>query len=256
MLINARKWRERGDRYQGPELPAGPRQSTPLADQEGLNAVLHDDWGELDFRWNWQIVPDLKKAQKAGCWGLDLTEKSIIHYVTPCKPWVPGSRYRTRLYFRYVDETSWAGWRAFTSRASHQPEAPFPQRAGLEKRSRRYCRQCLLLHRRRRQRSPLTCQHRSECDSANHLCVLLVVRSALVVSTATETLGASAESFVAAGCESFAVGIRLIGAVCPRYPVVIADAAPRRIDGARPFMNTSDFLLSRVDASVRGHRGW
>jgi lipopolysaccharide biosynthesis glycosyltransferase len=112
LLVNACKWREN---QIGTGILAYLRDKhdlLQLADQEGLNAVLHDDWGELEFRWNWQIVPDLEKAKEAGCWGLELTEKSIIHYVTPCKPWVPGARYPEReLYFRYVDRTAWAGWR-------------------------------------------------------------------------------------------------------------------------------------------------
>jgi lipopolysaccharide biosynthesis glycosyltransferase len=83
-----------------------------MGDQDGLNAVLFGQWRELDFRWNWQVVPDRRRAIEAGCWGLDRTEKSIVHFVTSAKPWLPGSRYAERhLFFYYLDKTAWRGWR-------------------------------------------------------------------------------------------------------------------------------------------------
>jgi lipopolysaccharide biosynthesis glycosyltransferase len=82
------------------------------SDQDGFNALFGNDWREIDFRWNWQVMPDRRRAKAAGCWGMELTEKSVVHFVTSAKPWLPGSGYPERaLFYRYVDRTAWRGWR-------------------------------------------------------------------------------------------------------------------------------------------------
>lgn len=112
MVLNLRRWRERDVSARILRYLSDHADLLRMGDQDGLNAVLFDDWGELDFRWNWQVVPDMGRAVAAGCWGLDLFEKTIVHFVTGAKPWVPGSRYAERhLFFRYLDMTAWRGWR-------------------------------------------------------------------------------------------------------------------------------------------------
>ena len=86
-------------------------------DQDGLNAVLHADWRELDGRWNqiphiyrypaWEESPfarDIFEAYIADPW--------IVHYSTRSKPWHWDNRHPRRdRYFHYLDRTAWVGWR-------------------------------------------------------------------------------------------------------------------------------------------------
>jgi lipopolysaccharide biosynthesis glycosyltransferase len=75
-------------------------------DQEGLNAVLAGQWGELDPRWNYNasIPPDSTRTGRGDPW--------IVHFAGNLKPWLFDVRNEsTDLYFRYLDMTPWKGWR-------------------------------------------------------------------------------------------------------------------------------------------------
>ena len=112
LVLNLARWRDEDLSARVIQYLEHHPNDLQMGDQDGLNAVLFDKWRELDFRWNWQAVPDRRRAIKAGCWGLELTEKSIVHFVTPAKPWLPGSLYDERhLFFHYLDKTAWRGWR-------------------------------------------------------------------------------------------------------------------------------------------------
>ena len=112
LVLNLERWRKMGLSGRILQYIAEHPEYTLMEDQDGLNAVLFADWGELDFRWNWQVVPNMKSAIHAGCWGLGLTEKSIVHFVTSAKPWLPGSQSAERtLFYHYLDMTVWRGWR-------------------------------------------------------------------------------------------------------------------------------------------------
>lgn len=83
------------------------------SDQEALNAVLTDDWAELEYRWNWQITARIYRigTHKMG-WTPPETRKSIIHFHSNEKPWLPACDYpEKRWFFEYLDRTAWAGWR-------------------------------------------------------------------------------------------------------------------------------------------------
>jgi lipopolysaccharide biosynthesis glycosyltransferase len=127
LLINLEKWRERGITEQLLKHLWTHRASIRLADQEALNAILWNDWGELDFRWNWQIVwRDGPFGRAKLVWAPDTTRKSIVHFVTAEKPWLPGCDYDERKYFfEYLDRTDWAGlrvswWREFLGRSERE----------------------------------------------------------------------------------------------------------------------------------------
>jgi lipopolysaccharide biosynthesis glycosyltransferase len=67
------------------------------ADQDALNAVLHDHWNEIDYRWNMQpagirvitsggfLTDDQRRH-------LNEVEPAILHYVGADKPWNSGMR--------------------------------------------------------------------------------------------------------------------------------------------------------------------
>ena len=76
-------------------------------DQEGLNAVLCGRWGELDPRWNQasRTGESAPTAQRPEPW--------IVHFTGTLKPWLlpePATGPRA-LFYRYLDQTPWAGWR-------------------------------------------------------------------------------------------------------------------------------------------------
>lgn len=84
-------------------------------DQEGLNAVLAGKWGELDPRWNVNVsVPNgVQHAARNGTNGSgEDAGPFIVHFAGNLKPWRYPGRDRFRLlYFHYLDQTPWAGWR-------------------------------------------------------------------------------------------------------------------------------------------------
>jgi len=93
------------------------RGNVVLWDQDGLNAVLRGQWGELDLRWNQNAAVCGRPFFNAG--HLDpaayrnvLEDPWIVHFSGNLKPWL----YRIQspaheLYFEYLDKTAWAGWR-------------------------------------------------------------------------------------------------------------------------------------------------
>jgi len=113
LMVNLRKWRERGTSERLLSYLKNHQAIIKYEDQEVLNAVLFDDWGELDFRWNWQIIwRGVRIGTHKAAWAPERTRKSIIHFITGEKPWLPGCDYEEKEYFfQYLDRTEWAGWR-------------------------------------------------------------------------------------------------------------------------------------------------
>ncbi|MGZ3606737.1 MAG: glycosyltransferase family 8 protein [Syntrophales bacterium] len=113
LLMNLDKWRERDTAEQLLNYLRTHRAIIHMGDQEVLNAVLWDDWGELDYRWNWQIPwRGYRLGRAKMSWVPETTKQSIVHFATGEKPWLPGCDYEERKYFfEYLDQTEWAGWR-------------------------------------------------------------------------------------------------------------------------------------------------
>jgi lipopolysaccharide biosynthesis glycosyltransferase len=86
-------------------------------DQEALNAVLAGQWGELDSSWNHHptidhlVGRDMTPAEPRAAAGLS-HDVRIAHFSGNLKPWnfASSSPYHN-LYFRYLDQTAWTGWR-------------------------------------------------------------------------------------------------------------------------------------------------
>ncbi len=113
LLMNLQKWRDCSISERLFKYLWDHRAIIQLADQEALNAVLWDDWGELDYRWNWQVAwRRVRLGIAAVNWVPEETRKSIIHFVRAEKPWLPGCDCPERTYFfKYLDRTEWAGVR-------------------------------------------------------------------------------------------------------------------------------------------------
>jgi lipopolysaccharide biosynthesis glycosyltransferase len=86
-------------------------------DQDGLNVVLAGKWGELDHRWNqmpriytyssWQDSPYDEEFYNEL-----LHNPYIIHFTKTPKPWQRDCENpNTALFFHYLDQTAWSGWR-------------------------------------------------------------------------------------------------------------------------------------------------
>jgi lipopolysaccharide biosynthesis glycosyltransferase len=88
-----------------------------LWDQDGLNAVLHRQWGELDLRWNQNAAVCGKPFFKARhldpeAYRHAVEDPWIIHFNGRVKPWLYSIENPAHaLYFEYLDKTAWAGWR-------------------------------------------------------------------------------------------------------------------------------------------------
>jgi lipopolysaccharide biosynthesis glycosyltransferase len=113
MCINLDKWRSENISERTFAYLGAFRQTIRLADQEALNAVLWDDWGELEYRWNWQILHRFYRLGRGkAVWVPEASDQSLVHFTTGEKPWRPGCGYKEKdLFFEYLDRTEWKGWR-------------------------------------------------------------------------------------------------------------------------------------------------
>jgi lipopolysaccharide biosynthesis glycosyltransferase/glycosyltransferase involved in cell wall biosynthesis len=117
LVFNLAKWRDtRAARTIIEYLRAHPN-AVRWWDQDGLNAILHDQWGELDLRWN-QIphifrYPSWRESpfSEAEYNGITQTPK-IIHFSARSKPWHGDNTHFFRdKFFAYLDQSAWKGWR-------------------------------------------------------------------------------------------------------------------------------------------------
>jgi lipopolysaccharide biosynthesis glycosyltransferase len=117
LVFNLKRWRAERLRHKIFEYIAQNRQTIQLHDQDAMNAVLAKDWQALDPRWNqtphifkfssWQESPLSEEN-----FNQVLQDPYIIHFATAAKPWNSREIYPANdLFFRYVDQTAWAGWR-------------------------------------------------------------------------------------------------------------------------------------------------
>jgi lipopolysaccharide biosynthesis glycosyltransferase len=118
LVINLEKWRTENI---GKQVLESIKKENLANDQDGLNVVLVDKWGELHPRWNqmpriyhyssWEKSPFNKDVYNEL-----LHQPYIIHYTATPKPWLAGLRDeckhpRKDLFFQYLDMTDWSGWR-------------------------------------------------------------------------------------------------------------------------------------------------
>lgn len=113
MLMNLGLWRQRQVTDRALEYLKEYAGDVSFWDQEGLNAVLADEWGELDQAWNWSV-----SVGRTPGWGRRrlpsdaAPEPRIVHFSGNLKPWTyPGVHPFYGTYYRYVDGGPWPGWR-------------------------------------------------------------------------------------------------------------------------------------------------
>jgi lipopolysaccharide biosynthesis glycosyltransferase len=107
MVMNLQRWRDDDVTGQAVEFLRRFRHAVYFWDQEALNAVLAQNWGELDPRWN--ANAGLPPARASA---VDADDPWIVHFAGRLKPWAYPSHEPARmLYYRYLDMTVWAGCR-------------------------------------------------------------------------------------------------------------------------------------------------
>jgi lipopolysaccharide biosynthesis glycosyltransferase len=93
------------------------RRQLTFCDQEGLNAALGGRWTALDARWNEIASVVMRRTFAPPHLDVEAIERLrsdpwIVHYAGWWKPWrLHAGHPRRRLFFDYLDRTSWAGWR-------------------------------------------------------------------------------------------------------------------------------------------------
>jgi lipopolysaccharide biosynthesis glycosyltransferase len=118
LVINLEKWRTDKIAEETIQFLENNPQHILFADQDALNVVLAGKkWGELDPRWNqvhsiyqyssWQDSPFEEEV-----FHNVLNDPYVIHFTTPPKPWQNGCHHPKKdLFFQYLDQTAWSGWR-------------------------------------------------------------------------------------------------------------------------------------------------
>jgi lipopolysaccharide biosynthesis glycosyltransferase len=119
LLVDVNRWRRDGIASHALEYLNKYRDRIFFWDQEALNVVLAGKWGELDPGWNQNPSIDhlLRVRPPSATEGNYAPQRSpgnihIAHFSGNLKPWncVRSGPYHD-LYFRYLDQTAWSGWR-------------------------------------------------------------------------------------------------------------------------------------------------
>ena len=117
LVINLEKWRAENTGRKTIEFLEQNKEYVQWHDQDGLNGVLAGKWGELDPRWN-----QMHAIHEYSLWTESPYEEDvyndvlhnpyIVHFTTPPKPWQRGCKHPSKdLFFQYLDQTAWSGWR-------------------------------------------------------------------------------------------------------------------------------------------------
>lgn len=107
MLMNLGLWRQQQVSSRALEYLKRYARDVTFWDQEGLNAVLAGEWGELDAVWNYSV-------SLGGVNGRRTTDSQtkIVHFNGNLKPWRYDGRHSYfNTYYEYVDRTAWSGSR-------------------------------------------------------------------------------------------------------------------------------------------------
>lgn len=122
LVINLKKWREENLSDKFISFARDNKEWVYLWDQDCLNAVLANKWGELDYKWNLsnQILhppPGSELLKDKERYKDILEHPYIIHFNLFDKPWEAGCRHPYRnLFIKYLAKTVYyRQWRLRTS---------------------------------------------------------------------------------------------------------------------------------------------
>ena len=107
MLMNLRRWREEHVSHRALAYLKTYARDVAFLEQEGINAILSDQWDSLDPQWNWSVSVGGAFRQRS----IEAHVK-IAHFSGNLKPWRhDGGNPYYALYCEYIDRTVFAGFR-------------------------------------------------------------------------------------------------------------------------------------------------
>jgi lipopolysaccharide biosynthesis glycosyltransferase len=107
MLMNLRRWREEHVSHRALAYLKTYARDVAFLEQEGINAILSDQWDSLDPQWNWSVSVGGAFRQRS----IEAHVK-IAHFSGNLKPWRhDGGNPYYALYCEYIDRTLFAGFR-------------------------------------------------------------------------------------------------------------------------------------------------
>jgi lipopolysaccharide biosynthesis glycosyltransferase len=107
LLMNVQRWRQLNVRDRALEYVKTYARDVVFWEQEGINAVLSDQWGSLDRGWNWSVSVGAAFRQRS-----IHPDVKIAHFSGNLKPWKhDGDNPYYARYYEYVDRTTFAGFR-------------------------------------------------------------------------------------------------------------------------------------------------
>ncbi len=117
LLLNLTKWRSENLSWRTIDYISTHKEFIRFHDQDGLNAVIAGQWGEMHPMWN--QTPDIYRNWRN--WQESFLSEEvynraryspqIVHFASSEKPWNTIIHPNRDLFYHYLDQTPWAGWR-------------------------------------------------------------------------------------------------------------------------------------------------
>lgn len=104
LVFNLEKWRSANMCTKAVEYALNNQQYIRWTDNDVLVAMLRNQWGELDPRWN---CPEPRTLTAK-----EIEDAFILHFTSAAKPWIAIEQYpATDLFFNYLEMTDWSGYK-------------------------------------------------------------------------------------------------------------------------------------------------
>ncbi len=114
LVMDVAQWRQKRIHHRIMEYLHRYREKVLFWDQDGINAVLATQWGELGEEWNFRVSPPRTVPGKTDEEAIaDVVRQGrIVHYASGVKPWDAEAIHPAkRLFFDYLALTVWRGWK-------------------------------------------------------------------------------------------------------------------------------------------------
>lgn len=108
LLLNLKRWRSEKISQKVFDYLHRYRKYQSLHDQYGLNAVLANDWGMLDPKWNVMATVLSSVREDIQTRREELLNHGYIYHFTGPKPWQPNCKHPAKAqWHRYLEESLW-----------------------------------------------------------------------------------------------------------------------------------------------------
>jgi lipopolysaccharide biosynthesis glycosyltransferase len=104
LVINLEKWRADDLCTKAMDYLANNEQYIRWHDSDVLHAVVKNQWGAVDGKWN--FYKDRCGSQE------EVNNAFLVHFISPSKPWIAIEKtHESNLFFHYLRMTDWAGYK-------------------------------------------------------------------------------------------------------------------------------------------------